>query len=121
MGFGGAGRAWGTERTGLAALGGKGGPGVSRACAAEWGRLGVDLGGAWRGEASQGAGRAESADSNTGGQLSFPVPPQRPESHGAHRWPARLLDRGAVAGVVAAVQLGVPRERRATGPAGEYR
>lgn len=94
---------------------------MSRACAAERDRLGVDLGGAWRGEASQGAGRAESADSNAGGQLGFPVRQQRFESHGAHRWAARLLDRGAVAGVVAAVQLGVPWERRATGPAGEYR
>lgn len=31
------------------------------------GRVGADLGGAWRGEASQGAGRTERADSNAGG------------------------------------------------------
>ena len=31
------------------------------------GRVGATLGGAWRGEASQGAGRTESADSSAGG------------------------------------------------------
>lgn len=35
------------------------------------GRVGADLGGALRGEASQGAGRAESADSNAGGILAL--------------------------------------------------
>lgn len=35
------------------------------------GRVGADLGGAWRGEASQGAGRTESADSNAGGSLAL--------------------------------------------------
>lgn len=75
------------------------------------GRLGADLGGARR----IGAGRAARRLVEAGGLSGALGGLLRSGSHGTRGWGARLVASGVVA---AAVQLGVPRERRAAGPAG---